>query len=361
MIRLSRHQLFSLMFIFEVGSTTLFALGIKAKQDAWIVILGALLVGIGLVWIYTELQNAFPNKNYVEIIITILGKTLGMPLGLLYAMEWSWHAARNLREFGEMIKITALPETPLVFILSIFTLMSIYCLSKGVEVLARTSEIMLPLIIAFIVSTYVMIYISGSINIKNLTPVLGSGIGLILKNIPSISVFPFGEMNVFLMYWCYANNSKYIRKTAMWAVISSGLLLCISVIIDIAVLGVKYTSLATIPFLETIRVINIGSIITNVDVIGVMIIFFGGFFKMSLYYYGIVSALVTVFKMKNIKMTVIFFGIYLLWFSIIFEPSYAYHLWMFPFDTEYFVIVFTNILPLLLLIIFRLKKKRASL
>ncbi len=45
MNRISNIQLFTLIMIFEIGSTTLFALGIGAKQDAWIVIITASLVG----------------------------------------------------------------------------------------------------------------------------------------------------------------------------------------------------------------------------------------------------------------------------------------------------------------------------
>lgn len=39
MVYITKVQLFFLIMLFEIGSTTLFALGIKAKQDAWIVVL----------------------------------------------------------------------------------------------------------------------------------------------------------------------------------------------------------------------------------------------------------------------------------------------------------------------------------
>lgn len=361
MIRLSKHQLFTLMFIFEVGSTTLFALGIKAKQDAWIVILIALLIGLGFIWIYTELQNAFPNRNYVEIILAILGKKLGIPLVLLYVLGCIWHGARNLREFGEMIIITTLPETPLWFILFVFISVSIYALSKGVETLARASEIVMPILLLFMISLYILIYISGDVDFKKLTPVLGKGITPVLQTLPSVVVFPFGEMFVFLMYWNYANEKNVVRKTAMKAVLWSGILLCFSLILDITVLGAKYTSIATIPLVETIRLVNVGNIITNIDAIGVIIIFLGGFFKMSIYLNAIVLILTTLFKIKNYKLTIILVSVFLLWFSIAFEPSYAYHQWMFPFDVHYFAIVYSNIAPLLLLIIYWIKKKRVQL
>ncbi len=361
MIHLSKHQLFTLMFLFEVGSTSVFALGIDAKQDAWIVILLGLLIGLGFVWIYTELQSAFPDKNYVEIILSVLGKKLGIPLILLSLLGCFWHCARNLREFGELIIITVLPETPLLVINFIFVLVAIYVLFNGVEVLARSSEIIMPIILLFMLSLYILVYISGDVDFRNLTPVLGKGIKPVLKTLPSMVVFPFGEMFVFLMYWNYANEKKLVRKTAMKAVFYSGIMLCTTVIMDITVLGARYVSIATVPLVETIRLINIGNIITNFDAIGVLIIFFGGFFKMVIYLNAVVLILTTLFKIKNNKLMIILVSVFLLWFSMVFESSYVFHQWMFPFDVHYFAVVYTNIAPLLLLIIYKIKKKRSEL
>ncbi|WPC44367.1 GerAB/ArcD/ProY family transporter [Clostridium sp. JS66] len=361
MIRLSKHQLFALMFVFEVGSTTLFVLGIDAKQDAWIVILIALLIGLGFIWIYTELQKSFPDKNYVEIILTVLGKKLGVPFVILTGLGYFWHCARNLREFGELITITALPETPLWLINFIFVLVSIYVLIKGVEVLARASEIIMPIIILFIISLYILVYISTDVDFRRLTPILQGGIMPVLKAVPSVIMFPFGEMFVFLMYWNYANEKMVIRKTAMKAVFWSGILLCCSVIMNITVLGVKYSSIAAIPLVETIRLINIGNIITNIDAIGIIIMFLGGFFKMSTYLNAVISVITTLFKIKYHRLTIFLVAFTLLWFSIIFEPSYVHHKWMFPFDVHYFGIFYANIDPVLLFIIYWIKKKRAEL
>lgn len=360
MIRLSNHQLFTLMFIFEVGSTTLFALGIEAKQDAWIVILLAMIIGVIFVWVYTELQNAFPDKNYIEIILAVLGNKLGIPLGILTILGYFWQCTRNLREFGELIVMTALPEVRLLIINFIFVLVSLYALVKGVEVLARVSEVVAPIIFIFIIGLYILVYLSKNIDLSQLTPIAGEGMKPILKTLPPIVVFPFGEMFVFLMYWNYAREKLAVRKVAIKAIVSSGVLLCFTVAMDISVLGAKYTSLATIPLLETVKLINIGNIITNIDSIAIIIIFLGGFFKMSIYLNAIIVAFISLFKVNNYKLVTFITAAILLWFSLTYEPSYAFHRWMFPFDTLYFVVTYTNIAPLLLMIIYKLRKKRAN-
>ncbi|WP_347709301.1 GerAB/ArcD/ProY family transporter [Bacillus sp. FJAT-47783] len=40
-----------------IGSTPLFALGVEAKQDAWLAIL--ITIALTLVWLYTEIQTYF--------------------------------------------------------------------------------------------------------------------------------------------------------------------------------------------------------------------------------------------------------------------------------------------------------------
>ncbi len=358
MIRIGKYQLFALTVIFTIGSTTLFALGIEAKQDAWLVILVSLIIGLGFLWIFTELQKAFPDKNYVEIIIAILGKWIGIPLSLLYAVFWLWPAARNLREFGELFITTFLPNTPLEAVLAIYLATSLIVQLMGFEAFGRTAELLMPIMVFFIISVYFMIFISGEIDLRNLMPVLGNGIMPVIKAaLPTVVIFPFCEIFIFSMFWCYVTPKKIIRKTTMAAAILVGLMITITTVIIISVLGVDYTSNATIPFYSVIKLIHVGDIITNLDAIGIIIMFIGGFFKMSLFLNGITLVLTTVFNIKNYKITLVLTGIFLLWVSIVFEPSYIYHLWAAPFDSDIQYKIYLNAIPVLLLMIYWLKKK----
>ena len=92
MIRITSWQLYCLMMLFEIGSTTVFGLGIDAKQDAWLAVLIAMLFGFVLIWIYTEIQKYYPDKNLADILTAVLGKWLAIPFILLYALEFFWIA-----------------------------------------------------------------------------------------------------------------------------------------------------------------------------------------------------------------------------------------------------------------------------
>jgi spore germination protein KB len=142
------------MVLFEIGSSILFVSGMDAKQDAWIVVIISMCIGFALMWCYTALQRKFPQKNLAQIIINILGKKLGVPLVFLYALFFLYSATRNFRDFGEVINTTFLIKTPLFAILLLFMIAVLYVLFLGLEVLARTSEFLLPIVSFFIRNRY---------------------------------------------------------------------------------------------------------------------------------------------------------------------------------------------------------------
>lgn len=356
---ISKHQLFSLIVLFEIGSSTLFALGIEAKQDAWIVIAISMLIGFILLWLYTKLQKYFPEKNLIEIIIELLGRFLGRPLAFLYTLFFLYGCTRNLRDFGELMKITFLHETPMTIVHIVFMATAVYILFLGLEVLTRTSEIMFSVTLFFLFSIPILLSTSVKVHLEDLLPILNNGIKPVLKAAyPNTVNFPFGEAFVFSMYWCHTNSKKDVLKTSILAMGVSGLSLIISTIFIICTLGVQLTSATTIPLINLIRLVDVEDILTNLDPIAVVIIFIGGFYKTIIYFYAAVSSITTLFRLKDIRWLLIPCAIFIIWISIAFESSYAYHIWLGQkISLPYIYNTFQVLIPPLLLIICWLKNK----
>lgn len=164
MERITNVQLFTLIVAFEIGSTTLFVLGIGAKQDAWIVVILAFVVSLSLLWVYTQFPKYFPEKNFSEILHATLGPKTAKPLLLLYGLFFLSQTTHNFYEFGMLINLTALPQTPLLVILYLSSFIMIYTLSLGFEVLARTGEILLPYLLAFLIITFIVNFFPRHLN-----------------------------------------------------------------------------------------------------------------------------------------------------------------------------------------------------
>lgn len=358
MIRINAKELFALLVLFEIGTTPIFAVGIQARQDAWIAILVSMLCGFVMLWIWLEIQKHFPDKNWVEIMIELLGAWLAIPLAILYVMYWNHIACFNLREFGDLMLLTFLPHTPMSVVLIVEIVVAVYVLILGLEVFGRMAIFVLPFMLFLLGLVYLMVWMTGEMKWAQLLPVLGEGIKPVLQVAhPQILAFPFGEVVVFLMFWKYVHPKNSIRKTAFYAVGIAGLLLTVALIWMIGVLGVEYASNSTIPFLTLIRLINLGNIITHLDAIGTIIIFIGAFFKMTVLFYASALGICTIFKIKKENAVIAGVGVFNLLYCTIYFSSFEYHRYIGqgPY-TNYVHPVFEWTLPAMILVIVWLKK-----
>ncbi|SHJ71696.1 GerAB/ArcD/ProY family transporter [Propionispora hippei] len=361
-VRISNYQIFCLLVMHSLGSSTIFALGIRAKQDAWLVVLSGLVLGFGIIWLHTELQKHYPENNLTEINAAVLGKFLGSLVTLSFAGYFIWVSTLNFSEFAELIGITILPDTPILAIQCTFILLIIYLTYNGIEVLARMSEFLMPIVMLSLILMYGLTVISGNAHLLELQPILANGIKPVLAEVyPSFSTFPYGEDVVFLMFYCYSNNTKLIRKYAFSAIFLLGASLVASTILIIAVLGVPLAAATTIPLIEVVKMINIGNIITNIDAIAVIVIFVGGLFKAMLFFYGSVLALTTLLKLKR-KRVIIAMAIFLVWINLTAIPNFVFHRFIgISFGNSYIHELYTIYLPLMLLIITWLKAFNSKL
>jgi spore germination protein KB len=348
--------------LYEIGSTTLFARGIEAKQDAWVAILLGMLMGLVMLWVYTGIQMGYPDKNLPEIMITLLGNWIAKPLILLYALFFLINSTFNLREFTELFTMTVLPKTPITVLIVIVMLTAIYAVVSGVEVFARTAEFSMPIFFLFLIAIYVMTFASGLVDFSNLRPVLENGWKPVFTAaFPSIVNFPFNEMFVFLMFWSFLNCKESIRKVSFIAVGVSGAFLVVSVIIMISVLGVRITSGTWIPLFEVIKLINVGDFVTNLDSVGITFMLIGGFFKMTVFFYGGVLCLQSFFKRQMQTRLILVSAIFTAAFSILFYPNLVFHRWVgTKVYTPIVQTIYLIILPLLIFVIMKVKGKMCN-
>ena len=356
---LTNHQIFTLMLLTQIGTTTLFAIGIDATQDAWIAVLLAMLIGFVLVWIYSKLQKQFPKKNLTEIIIALLGKNLGIPLVLLYSLHFIRISTYNLNEFSNIVSITLLNKTPRIIVFFVFIIISIYALFLGLNSFARASEFFIFPLLIFLIGTFILLGLSGHINLDNLKPILPDGITPIFQTVyPTVVVFPFGEAVVFLMYWCYLDSVDSLQKLSFIAIATSGLLVSLSSLIIISVLGVSNASVSLVPLYQAVKRINLGDVFRNLDALAIINMIFGGFYKFAIMFYAGVSMLSTLFKIKDDRWLIIIIGIFTFCISYVTLPSINFQRWLGNnIMTPYIAVHIQITIPFLLLIISYLKIK----
>lgn len=357
---ITKHQLFCMMMLFEIGSTTLFALGIKAKQDAWILILLATFFGFLLLLIYLFLQKRHPGKGIGEIILEICGPIAGFPIIILYAGYFAYSASINLRDFCELVSITQLEYTPLPAIMIIIIVPVFYLLYCGVSALAKLSEILFVFFIISVGLILVLVVMSGIFHPTFLLPVLPNGFSSLWNTdlIKTIQ-FPYGELVTFLALWKLTESpSKYIWASVK-TIAFTGIFLVIIVIFILCTLGADYASVSVIPLFKVIRMINLKNIITNLNALAVVLIFIGGFFKICVFFFAAILTLKPIFKMSP-KILILIIGT-IICANTLSIRGFIQHIWSSNYvRTPYIHGIFSFILPVFLLLASIAKPKKGK-
>jgi spore germination protein KB len=351
--KISVIQLFAMIFMFELGSALVVSYGITAKKDAWLAILLGVCGGIALFFIYYALFRQFPNLPLTGYVRKIFGKYVGWIIGLLYTVYWLYNASRNLRDFGELLLTSTMTQTPLLALNILFVLGICYVLYLGIEVLGRTAEVFIVILLFFGFVGNLFVYFSGNVNLHNLQPFLENGWKPIVTTaFPITTFFPFGQMITFTMLLPYLNRPELAKKVWLSAIISSGLILSYTTSLDIAVLGVDAVERATYPLLSTIGQINLLDFIQRLDAIVVFTFLMTMFFKTSIFFYCAVIGIVDLFKLKNHQQIVLPMGVILLFLSMSIASSFTEHIeegldiMMYPLHLPFMVII-----PLLMLLV----------
>ncbi|MDQ0246088.1 spore germination protein KB [Bacillus fengqiuensis] len=344
--KISVIQLFAMMFIFELGSALVVSYGVTAKKDAWLAILLGMGGGIVLFFIYYSLFRQYPHLPLTGYARKIFGKYLGWVIGLLYTVYFLYDAARNLRDFGELLLTSTMTETPLLAINILMVLAVCYVLYLGIEVLGRTTEVFIVVLLFLGVIGNLFIYLSGNVDLNNLQPFLENGWKPTLTTaFPLLTFFPFGEMLVFTMLLPYLNRPELTKKVWLSALLSSGLILSYTTSLDIAVLGLGEVERSTFPLLSTIGKVNLFEFIQRLDALVVFTFLITMFFKISILFYGAVIGMVDLFKLKTHQQIVLPAGVMLIFLSMVIATDFAEHI-----EEGLYIVLYPLHLPFLVVI-----------
>jgi spore germination protein KB len=359
--KISASQLFILMVLFELGSALLVPLAIRAKQDAWLAILLGMIFSFILFLVYYKLYSYYPNLLPTEYMQKILGKVLGTILAFIYILYFMYDASRVLRDFGEMLLTFAYPDTPLFIANALLMLVIIYTVRKGIEVIARSGELLFIFMYILAVAGFILIISSGLIEIKNLQPVLEEGLLPVLKVVFTQTIyFPFAEVIVFTMILPYLNNPKKAKVTMLCATGLSGINLMITMLINVSVLGVSLTARSQFPLLSTVQTIQVADFLERLDVFFMLALVISIFFKICLLFYAAVVGTANLFKVKSPSRLSYPLGLIILFLSITIASNVQEHIHeglkvaMFALHIPLLVII----PPLLLLVAFLKNRKK---
>jgi len=318
MERISTHQFMTLGAAVLMGTTFLPIATIVTEaggRDGWMSILPGFAIGIPYGLMVLSLVEQYPHKNLLQISETLFGKWIGKIVGILYILIAGYFGGLLLAQIGDIYQRTTMPLTPIWVFYWGGILLVLYLVSSGIEVLARFSEVIFPLIVfALLVNVGLSI---PRIEQGELLPILSEGLKPLFWG--GIKVLPLAmEFILFLAgILTFLPTSKQDvgqLRTGVWrAVFLVGILDMLVSLIQILVFGPTETNRLVYGLLTLGNMVEVSKTVAGVGSLFMGVWLGAGVIKISAFFFMVTWGLETVFGFKGVKwklvVCVVFLGI----------------------------------------------------
>jgi spore germination protein (amino acid permease) len=318
MEKISSHQFMTLGAAVLMGTTFLPAASIvtgAGGRDGWIGVLPGFVIGVpyGLMILY--LLTRHPQKNLIQITESLLGKWVGKIAGVIYILITAYFGGLLLGQCGDIFERSIMPLTPIALFYLGGLLIVLYLVWAGIEVFARFSEVVFPLIVMGLILNVGLSF--QRIEQGELLPILSKGLKPVMFSV--LKTMPFAmEYILFiaglLNFLPSGKQEKGALKTGVWrAVFLVGTVNMFVVIIQILVFGPVETVRLVYGLLVLGKMIEISRTISGIESLFMMIWFGAVVIKVTAFFYTTIWGLETVFNVKgklcNLAVGLAFLGI----------------------------------------------------
>ncbi len=254
---ISERQGIILIILFIIGSSFLLGSGGAGKTRCLDCSNYCYSWSIILLLMFSRILSLYPGKDLFDILQIVMGKFIGKIISILmiwFAFHLGTLVLRNLSEFTNTLVFA---DTPVVLPMIFFTILLIWSLKEGIEVLGRWSEFFIWIVI--IIFLIISVLSIPQMDISRLKPILNNGVTPVLKGAFSSFSFPFGETVVFTMVFSNISKVKNYKKTFIVGLLIGGGLIFLATLRNILVLGSETISRIYFPSTMVISLIHLGA------------------------------------------------------------------------------------------------------
>jgi len=306
MERISTHQFLTLGAAVLMGGTFLpvsSAVTGVGGRDGWMSVLPGFATGIPYGLMVLSLVEQYPRKTLLHISEILFGKWIGKIIGVLYILIMGYYGGLVLGEVGDMYEVAAMPLVPIsVFFLG-GMLLVFFLVRSGVEVFARFSEVIFPVIvIALLLNVGLAI---PRIEQGELLPIFSEGLKPLF--LAGINVVPFAMTYILFLAGIAAllptgKQELGKLKSGVWrAVLLVGILNTLVVLIQILVFGPTETVRLGYGILVLGKLVEISRTLAGIESIFLGIWLGALVLKISSCFFAVAWGLETVFSLKGFK------------------------------------------------------------
>lgn len=358
--RISALQMSLLLYANIVSTGVLLAPGISYKyagRDMWLSPIWGSIIGFFLLFIVYRLYMLYPWETFIQYIQHILGRIPGKVVGFFFLCFFLHEFGMAIRVYGDFLVGVFLNKTPLLMVMGSLALASAFAVRAGLEVLARLSNIFVPILI--VLWLIIVLLLVPELEVKKMFPIMEDGImpslmGSIVPTNWFMIIFHLSSLLPFLI------NRKLGLKGGLFSLFGVMLTLVITNLTTLLLFG-RITGSFVYPVISASRYISYADFFENLEAL-VMVLWIGGMFiKLGLYHYVLVLNTAQWLNLSDYKQLALPIGLLLTLYGFWVAPN-SLELSHFLSEINPFIsTLFYIIIPFTLLMIALLRSHRQKI
>ncbi|MEJ8552830.1 GerAB/ArcD/ProY family transporter [Tepidibacter sp. Z1-5] len=235
----------------------------QVKGAGFIVIIISTIICILFGYCIYKVVYRFQNKSLMQISSDILTKPIAYLICMLFVAYYLINISMVTRIFGEVVKMYMLKKTPIEVIIISMLFVCAYGSRKGIEGIARISQIIFFLMMIPIM--FIFFFSLESADFTNLMPIFDIELSKILPTV-FLTTFAFSGFETMLVLGIFMKDPKDGFKIQWISLSAVGIGSIFFTIISVAVFGQVETTHLMWPTLTIVKVIDIpGAFLENLD------------------------------------------------------------------------------------------------
>lgn len=271
-------------------------------RDSWLCLLLVVPPALLIAYTVSSLARMYPGRTAIEYLPLIVGKWPGKLFAALFLFYFFHHALLSVRGFGEFFTIAITPDTPILVYFAAILSLAVYAVRNNLEVLARTNQLFLPIMILVGLSASILTHKDKDFH--NFQPILEFGFEPVLQGTLTLAGL-YGSFLLMSMVFPYVSrDAKSFQKRSLITMIILIVMFAGPLTGPVAVYGPERSIGISFPTFQLLRDIRVGEL-QRLDVLGILLWSLGSFGKISLYLYSISLGLAQLFGLKDYRSLVI--------------------------------------------------------
>ncbi|WP_054697032.1 GerAB/ArcD/ProY family transporter [Syntrophomonas palmitatica] len=241
----------------------------EAQQNAWLAVLISVLYPI-LSWILIErLLRRYPGQNFYHVSRQLFGKIIGSILFISVVIYFMLFSGTIISNFARLVKVYALPETPLSVIITVIVMCAIWVGIKGINVTAWFDEISLYLILFLMLVYCLPIPIGDYTNLLPVGQIPWQNLGRATLQ----AVWAQAGVETLLVFYCLVDSPQKVIKAGFISIGLNTLIYLWVATICVLVMGADITQQYLWPGLTILKVSYV-SVFERLEFFFLLLVFF---------------------------------------------------------------------------------------